>query len=113
MNETIKNILLSISKSVYLFTAKSNAKTPYLVYGVDGDNSLHAGNSRVETVDSGYIDLFTKKSDDPLIKDIPAALDAAEVSFYLNSVQFENETNILHYEWRWECGESVYQYKRA
>lgn len=104
MNETIKNILLSVSESVYLFTAKSNTKTPYIVYGVDGDNNLHAGNRMAETVDTGYIDLFTKKSGDPLIKEIPAALNAAEVSFYLNSVQFEDETSILHYEWRWEYG---------
>ena len=107
LNETIKNILLSISESVYLFTAKSNTKTPYIVYGVDGNNNLYAGNSMAETVDTGYIDLFTKKSDDPLIKEIPAALVTAEISFYLNSVQFEDETRILHYEWRWECGPSL------
>lgn len=103
MNETIKRALLSVSQSVYLYTAKGNTKTPYIVYGVDGDNNLFAGNRRGEHADSGYIDLFTKDANDKLIEDIPAALDAAEVSFYLNSVQFEEETSLLHYEWRWEC----------
>lgn len=103
MNETVKAALLSVSQNVYLYTAKENTETPYIVYGVDGDNNLAAGNRRGELADAGYIDLFTKDAKDNLIKDIPTALDAAEVSFYLNSVQFEEETSLLHYEWRWEC----------
>lgn len=103
LNETIKQALLSVTQNVYLYTAKGNSKAPYVVYGVDGDNNLFGGNGRAELADAGYIDLFTKSATDPLIKDIPEALDIAEVSFYLNSVQFEEETSLLHYEWRWEC----------
>lgn len=107
LNETIKQALLSVTQNVYLYTANGNNEVPYVVYGVDGDNNLFGGNSRAELADAGYIDLFTKSATDPLMKGIPAALDAAEVSFYLNSVQFEEETGLLHYEWRWECARSA------
>ena len=103
LNEIVKNALLSLTDSVYLYTAKGNAKTPYVVYGVSGSNDLFAGNRRAEMADSGFIDLFTKTETDPLIGDIPSALDAAGVSFYLNSVQFEEETGYLHFEWLWEA----------
>lgn len=102
LNETIKSILLSVSHRVYLYTATGNTNPPYIIYGIDGGNNLFGENSREEFVDAGYIDLFTKEADDDLVKNIPAALDVAGISFYLNSVQFEEETGLLHYEWRWE-----------
>lgn len=103
LNEILKNLLLSVSQNVYLYTAQDNPQIPYIIYGIDGDNNLFAGNRRGEIAQSGYIDLFTKDVADSLIFNIPAALDSAEVSFYLNSVQYEEETSLLHYEWRWEC----------
>lgn len=103
MNDTVKKALLSVSQSVYLHTAGGNRKPPYIVYGVDGDNNLFGGNRRAELADSGYIDLYTKDAEDSLIDAIPAALEAAGVAFYLNSVQYEDTANLVHYEWRWEC----------
>lgn len=103
LNEKVKTALLSVSDKVYLFTAAGDQVPPYIVYGVDGDNNLWAGSSIVETCDSGYIDLFTRSAKDPLIQSIPAALSGAEISFYLNSTQYEEQTGLLHYEWRWEA----------
>lgn len=103
LSNIIKQVLLTVSQDVYLYTAKGNQKTPYVVYGTDGDNNLFGGNRRTEVCDSGYIDLYTKNAEDDLIQSIPAALENAGVAFYLNSVQYEDAANILHYEWRWEC----------
>ena len=103
MNERIKQALLSASDKVYLYTAKGNTQPPYLIYGTDGDISLFAGGHRAELCDSGYVDLFTRSARDPLITAVPAALDEIEAAFYLNSVQYEDETGLLHYEWRWQC----------
>ena len=89
MNERVKEALLSVSENVFLFTAKGNQNLPYIVYGVDGENHLFASDRRAELCDAGYVDLFTKD-------------ELAGVAFYLNSVQFEEQTDLLHYEWRWE-----------
>lgn len=105
MNEKIKQALLGVSQNVYLYTAKGNQKTPYIVYGVDGDNNLFGGDQRAEKCDSGYVDLFTKDSMDGLIQAVPDALEQSGAAFYLNSVQYEEETGLLHFEWRWECAE--------
>lgn len=100
--KTIKQILLELTDKVFLFTVPGRTLPPYIEYGIDGENQKKADNHVIERLESGYIDLFTKTDDDPLIKDVSAALDAAEVSFYLNSVQFEEETGLLHFEWRFD-----------
>lgn len=102
MNETIKDLLVKLTSAVYLYTAPGNTKPPYVVYGVDGANDLSAGNAHAERADQGTIDLFTKDPADSLITGIPSALDAEGVSYYLESVQYEEETGLIHYEWIWE-----------
>lgn len=37
-----------------------------------------------------------------MVDKIQAALIAACISFSLNSVQLEEETGLIHYEWIWE-----------
>lgn len=101
--EKIKEALLNLSENVYLYTAKGNQKVPYIVYGKDGENNLFGNDIRAERCDAGYVDLYTKQAKDKLIEAIPAALEAAGVAFYLNSVQFEDDTGLLHCEWRWEA----------
>ena len=48
------------------------------------------------------IDLYTLDEDDPLMQAIPAALNATPAAWYRNSVQYEEETKLIHYEWVWE-----------
>lgn len=103
MNERVKAALLSCTQSVYLYTAKGNEKIPYVVYGNDGETGFHAGGKQAERADQGTIDLYTKKANDKLIRKIPAALNAAGIAFYLNSIQYEEETETLHYEWVYEA----------
>lgn len=102
LNETIRSILVGLTSEVYLYTAKPNQKAPYIVYGVDGANDLTAENAHSEDADQGFIDLYTKDAKDALIKSIPEALNENEISYYLNSVQYEDETGLLHFEWIWE-----------
>ena len=101
--DEIKTILTSISDNVYCFTARNNQSVPYIVYSVDGENVLKAGNFRAETVLEGTIDLYVKNTSDSLVSQIPDALDMHQISFYLNSVQYEDDTNLIHYEWVWQA----------
>ena len=76
---------------------------PYIVWMEDGEgDSLHLNDKKNEQVITGTIDLFTKDEYDQLIDDIQNALSEADISFILNSVQYEEETEFIHYEWRFE-----------
>lgn len=102
LNEIVKELLSKLTDSLYLYTASGNAKPPYIVYGVDGANDLTAGNVHSERADQGFVDLYTKSPSDALINGIIGKLEEGGVSYYLNSVQYEDETGLLHYEWIFE-----------
>ena len=75
----------------------------YVVWAEDGEGAeLAADNQKIGQVLSGTIDFFTKTEQDPATEEIQRALADAEISYSLNSVQYEEETRYLHYEWRWE-----------
>ena len=52
--------------------------------------------------------VFTTIELDPWCKALEASFDASEcITWYLNSVQYEADRGIWHYEWRWTvtgCG---------
>lgn len=68
----------------------------------EGD-SFYAGDLKVEQVIVGAIDYFTKVEFDPVVDEIQGLLDTMGVVWNLDSVQYEEETNLIHYEWSWEA----------
>lgn len=75
----------------------------YFVWMEDGSNDFEAGNRHAEKVVEGTTDLYTKVEFDPWAEQFEAALDAdGTVAWYLNSVQFEEDTGFCHYEWVWQ-----------
>lgn len=75
----------------------------YAVWAEDTESaSVEADNHKREQAIQGTIDLYTKTEFDPYVDQIQDALKAARVSFYLNSVQYEDETELIHYEWVWD-----------
>lgn len=98
----IRDALLNVSNSVWHYEAAEQTEK-YIVWAEDGEgNSLHAGNQKTEQVIQGTIDYFTKEEGDLTVDKIENALSIDEISFYLNSVQYEDETGFIHYEWIWE-----------
>ena len=98
----IRDILLTVSEDVYHYEAVQK-KDKYIVYAEDMEGgSVEAGNRKVEQSIQGTIDYFTKTDWDETVDRIQEALKAACISFYLNSVQLEEETGYQHYEWVWE-----------
>lgn len=77
----------------------------YGVYAEDGANDLIAGNKHVEKALQGTVDYFTWDDSGAPKATIEAALESVPVAYYLNSVQFENDSGYIHYEWVFECGE--------
>lgn len=51
---------------------------------------------------TGTVDYFTLTEYDANIEAIQVALNNVEnLSWAINSVQYEEDTNLIHYEWRW------------
>lgn len=77
----------------------------FVVWAEDGEeNSFHADNLKKEQQLTGTVDLFTNLEFDTIADQIQAILNSQPVGWYLASVQYEEETNLIHYQWRWYYG---------
>lgn len=103
--ETVKNALLSILTDVYHHTGPANKPDKYIVWAEDGAGEVvHADNAIVYQAIEGTVDYYTKAEDDPNFDRIQDAMTAAEIPFSLNSIQWEEETGFIHYEWVFTIG---------
>lgn len=74
----------------------------YFVWQEDGSANFGADNVTAERAVTGSTDLFTKQEFDPWKEQFEAALDAnPDITWSLNSVQYEHDTGFWHYEWTW------------
>ncbi len=100
--DDVKNSLLTVMEQVYHYHAP-DVNYPYIVWAEDGGGEQVNADNRVQIqVIQGSIDYYTKTEEDPNIERIPAALNTAGISFSLNSVQYEDETKAIHFEWIFE-----------
>lgn len=82
------------------YEAAPRTEVPYCVWAEDGEEQpLDGDNYKVRQQIQGTIDLYTKTDLDPLADAIQSALNDARIGFYLNSVQYEDETGYIHWEW--------------
>lgn len=90
--------------NVYNYTAYATKKKRYIVWAVDGSGgSFNADNNLAQQVLHGTVDFFTADAYDPMPDKIQDALKAAGIAMSLNTVQYETETEMIHWEWFWEC----------
>lgn len=82
---------------------RQKMSAPFLVWAEDGeDNSFNANDRRAEQQIHGTADYFTKEEYDDAVDLIQECFEKLEdVTWRLNSVQYEDETNLIHYEWEW------------
>lgn len=74
----------------------------YGVVTVDGQSELKADADPVaEKMLTGYVDVFVKASDPDPRDAVETALKIVGVWFRMESIQFEPESGLLHFEWRW------------
>ena len=75
---------------------------PAIVWAETGeDESFHSDNRKSEQRIIGTVDLFTKTEFDDLIDSVQTALENLGLTWALESVQYEDETKVIHYEWTW------------
>lgn len=85
---------------------RSGMVVPYVVWAEIGEqNALSANDRKQEQAIDGSVHLFTKTEFDPLIDTLQQYFNTvAGLSWYLESVQFEDETGLIHYEWGFVIG---------
>ncbi len=101
--EKIRTALLGVTERVSHFTAH-NAEPPYIVWAEDGSGDTLFADGRMQAqVITGTVDLFTLTPEDTaLFQAIQTALDGV-CAWRLNSIQYEDDTGMTHYEWAWEA----------
>ena len=72
------------------------------VYAEDDELALFANNGHGERVEQGTIDYYTRDDSGTPKTTIEDALDSYGVPYYLSSIQFEDDTGFVHYEWVYE-----------
>lgn len=82
-------------------------QAPFCVWAEDGEGtSFHADDKKQEQVVTGFVDYYTKTEYDSALDVIQDTLNTLmsliPFAWVLNSVQYEEDTNLIHYEWRWE-----------
>lgn len=75
---------------------------PFAVWQEDGQENFYANNKACEITVTGTTDYFTKTEYDRAVDDIQDMLARNGFLWRLNSVQFESDTGLIHYEWAWE-----------
>ena len=75
---------------------------PFLVWAEDGDNAVWADDQMIEQAITGTTDYFTQEEFDSAIDAIQNANISLGIAWRLNSVQYEEDTSLIHYEWTWE-----------
>lgn len=65
------------------------------------DNSLHTGNKKTEQAIRGTVDYYTKTEFDSNADVIQTTLESLGAAWMLDSVQYEEDTKLIHYEWSW------------
>lgn len=73
----------------------------YFVWQEDGSNGIVGDDRHVEGAVTGTTDLFTKREFDPWKEEFEESMDSVGMAWYLNSVQYEEDTGFIHYEWVW------------
>lgn len=81
-------------------------QAPFVVWGEDGeDSAIDANDRKEEQAITGFLDYYTKVEYDERVDAIQAILydlqGEAPFGWRLDSVQYEDETNLIHFQWLW------------
>jgi hypothetical protein len=98
----LMDLLLEVTPNVFHYEARGKSDK-YIVWAEDGEaSSLDADDHKDEQVIQGTIDYYTKTEYDPNFELIQEKLNSIDISWRLNSIQYEEDTGYIHYEWVWE-----------
>lgn len=99
MNELL-SALTTEGLQVALYGWDRAPEGDYGTISITEGNDLVADGIHVERGTEGYLDYFTRDPSDTPRTTIEAILNDG-YAWYLNSVQYEDDTHYIHYEWKW------------
>lgn len=104
MFDELVSVLLNVAPDVYHYEGFKKAGN-YIVWAEDNQGySVWADGKMQNQVIEGTIDYYIKDEDDTAILRVQAELNKIDISYRLESVQYENDTEFIHYEWVWRIG---------
>ena len=97
----VRDALVGVTDKCYHYRRPPAApKSNYIIWAEDSeDGSFDGDNRKQEQQIHGTVDYFTLKEFDPMVDAIQEALLIPCAGYRLNSVQYEDDTNLIHYEW--------------
>ena len=89
-------------KAFHYFTGGQNGN--YLIWQEEKIPSAGYGdNKKILRKIQGTADYFTKLEEDPAVTTIEAKMTQSKLNWESISIQFEEKTKYIHYEWSWEA----------
>lgn len=99
--------LMAVVPDCYHYTALKKPDK-YIVWAEDGQaSSEHADNQMVQQSITGTVDYFTRTEFDPNFDHIQTALNGSGAAWRLESIQYESDSEYIHYEWSFEIPAGV------
>lgn len=98
----LEDLFNALQATGYPFAHHAWSKAPegdYGTYSENNGNDLMADSKHVERGTEGYINLFTRDDSATPRVMIETALNSLNIPWNLNTVQYENNTGYIHYEW--------------
>lgn len=78
------------------------ADAPYCTWQEESDVGMQADNKKAEQGITGTVDYFTLTEYDGNVEIIQNCLNSIEnLSWSVNDVLYEEDTNLIHHQWRW------------
>lgn len=106
----IRDMHLTITDNAFHYHADNsdNELDQYIVWAEDGQAKSEFANDIMDIqVITGTTDYFTKEEFDPNFNLIQKAFNDFNLSWELNSIQYEEDTKYIHYEWVWEVDNQI------
>jgi hypothetical protein len=98
----LNKLLQTIIPNVYHYETLEEPGN-YILWAEDGQgDTLYVDNKMQNQTIQGTIDYYTKEEFDPVFDLIQKTLNSTDLSWKLNSIQWEKETGYTHYEWIFE-----------
>ena len=97
--QAVQTALTAATTKCYHYRKPEGVSDKYIVWQEDSEQDSFAGNNRKEEQQiHGTVDYFTTQEYDTTIDSIQTALDGV-CGWRLHEVLYEDETNLIHYEW--------------
>lgn len=91
------------ANEIYHYDATGDKGDRYIVWQEEGESdSLFLDNQHDEIVLKGSLDIYTKVEFDDLVDEVIDLFHKNTVSFNLISVDYETNSNYIHYSFDWE-----------